>query len=262
MILDFGYVCMNFDTFLSSKLDVGSSLHAKNTTLQIGGAAALQSITAARCGARVSLLGSIGDDIFGEKILETLRREGIIHSGIIKSSQPTGFVQHIRNNKNITTTITSSGAHLDISPEQICSTTFHERHILLLHSEVSLDFNITLIEMAKNKNMRVFMSFSDDTVIDDSLINILDIAFIVKGDDHHTAKPLLKQVIAIDPVGFDCYCGSYAACIQAGMTHERAQDYAISAQNLYQHNANSGYAAIPYLNDIEKNLEKKQSKQA
>lgn len=261
MILDFGYVCMNFDTFLSSKLDAGSSLHATKSTLQIGGAAALQSISAARCGARVSLLGGIGDDIFGEKILETLRREGIIHSGIIKSSQPTGFIQQIKNNDNITTTITSSGAHFDISPEQICATTFHERHLLLLHSEVPLDFNMALIEMAKHKNMRVFMSFSDDAAIDDFQIKILDVAFITAGNKN-IEKPLHRRVITIDPVGFDCYCGSYAACIQAGMSHERAHDYALSAQNLYQRSTNSGYAAIPYLNDIEENLEKNQPKQA
>lgn len=55
-----------------------------------GGKGANQAVAAARLGARVSLVGAVGDDEFGSQALDELRREGVDVSGVVRVDAPTG----------------------------------------------------------------------------------------------------------------------------------------------------------------------------
>src|SRR3954452_399484 len=55
-----------------------------------GGKGANQAVAAARAGARVRLVGAVGDDDFGAAALQELRNEGIDVSGVRRTTEPTG----------------------------------------------------------------------------------------------------------------------------------------------------------------------------
>jgi len=55
-----------------------------------GGKGANQAVAAARLGARVSLVGAVGDDEFGSQALDELRLEGVDVSGVALVDAPTG----------------------------------------------------------------------------------------------------------------------------------------------------------------------------
>src|SRR3954470_19973787 len=55
-----------------------------------GGKGANQAVAAARAGARVRLVGAVGDDDFGAAALPEPRKEGIDVSGVRRTTEPTG----------------------------------------------------------------------------------------------------------------------------------------------------------------------------
>lgn len=257
MILDFGYICMELRTSLNKALSGDKTQYAQEHIFQIGGHAAIQSIAAARAGARVSLVSALATDTLSENITKILRREGIITSAMANSDHPTGLRQIISDCTK-TYEINIQGAHTNITPDQIADTMLNERHLIILHDEVPKEFNINILERAKKYGAKTLMSFQSDPKEEqlfDEFIKLLDIV-IVKQDISAPipAKEREKNachIITTSPKGFDCYCGTYAACIQAGLTRSVADNYARIAQDLYAKSDKSGYAALPYLGDIQ-----------
>ena len=56
-----------------------------------GGKGGNQAVAASRAGARVAMIGAVGDDGFGEAALDALREDGVDVSGVRIGSEPTGI---------------------------------------------------------------------------------------------------------------------------------------------------------------------------
>ncbi len=254
MILDFGYVCMEIGVKISRPIQIGKHIKAEETTLQIGGSGAIQTIAAARAGARISIIGTIGNDLFAENIKTVFRREGIITSSILKTNTSTPISQKITDLSGKTTTIENKAGTLTMPTNQSATNMFNERNLILLHDNMNTEQNLEILGRAKNAGCKIIMSFQTENHINKDLLNNLDVAIISEGlaipkSDNCHITPAAQN-------GFDCFCGTFAACIQAGLKLTRAHEYAAHAQTLYQENENSGYAARPYLTDIEKRVKK------
>ncbi len=255
MILDFGYVCVEMHTFLSEDLKEGQNISARESILQIGGHAGLQSIAAARAGARVSLIGALANDQLSKTISDTLRREGIITSAMAQSEKQTGVNQTIISPNGSKTSFSTMGAHNDIYADQITKTILAPRHLILLHDDVPDEDNMKVIKHAKEHGAKCIMTFNESP--SEEILKNLDIAIISSGvgidENSHS------NVIHANSNGFDCFCGTFAACYQAQYTIARSIEYATCAQKLYSESAYVGYAALPYLGDIENIIKQDQT---
>jgi sugar/nucleoside kinase (ribokinase family) len=250
MILDFGYVCMELHTSLPEDLQANHHQPATKTTLQVGGHAGLQSIAAARAGARVSLISALSNDLMSKTITDTLRREGIISSAMAYSEKSTGITQIIKSGRDNVTAIETTGAHEEIKADQIAKTVLVPRHLVLLHDDVAHNENEQVLGRTKESGAKSIMSFKKAP--ESSLLEILDIALICGNKDISTTSSC--QIISVKEDGFDCFCGTFAACIQAGYKIDKAMLYANCAQTLYSESPHEGYAALPYLGDIQERI--------
>ncbi len=254
MILSFGVICSHI--WLESSDDVTDSGNILATTSQtsISGSAALQAIAAARAGAKTSLTGTIGNDNFAKDILTTLRREGINTSAIAKhEEQQTALRILISSPNGKTLQIHTNNTLHPASADQIPQAALNARTLILLQNDIPAEINVDIMKRARTSSSKTILSIHHDRNITSEILALAD--FII------APEPLIqlyaphneKGTAAPDEKAIDCFCGTLAACYQAAMPKEKALDYARAASKIAS-KQNGTYTALPYLDDIEKNL--------
>ncbi len=239
MIIIFGYISFTLNMNLNAPLEIGENHARPDSTAQIGGNASIQAIAAVRAGAKASLSGTIGNDIFGKSILDTLRHEGINTTGIAKDEHlKTGLITTFSENDGTPTSINLQGANARTHEAQLPDSAFNERTILLLQNEIKSAKNINLMHRAKKQNGKTILSLTNRDNTSDELLNLADLIIDIETENSN---------------GFNCFCGTMAACLQAGMDQDTAAHYAQTAAKLAAKNG-GGYSALPYLDNIEKAL--------
>jgi len=258
MILTFGYICMGIDITLEDAIGDTSPLKSQSSITSVNGRAALQAIAAARMGGKVSLVGCIGNDLFAQHILDVLRKDGIQTAGIIAQDTDTGLITKITDVKGEAKTILTRGANTQSSVEQIPDLSLNERTLLLLQDEFSAAMQLPLIERAKNKGARVMICCDDGGNIG-ALLPHVDM-IVCKGEltltitNEHTIV-IQNEAIPRGAGCFDAFCGSVAACFQAGMSMPRTLEYAHTAAQLAAQKVGA-YESLPYLGHVKEALEK------
>ncbi len=250
MILVFGHICMELQASINqASIKFPCSITANSDNIKIGGNAANQAIAAARSGAKTSLIGIIGNDLFGQNILNCLRHEGIQSSGIIKSTEkPTGVINSIINKNGAPAKILLSGANSEIKSDLITDSSLNERVMLLLQDDLPNEINLKIIQRSNKKGAISIICFNSAQNIDDSLLNSANISIIndngnvIINKTHGTKLEIFEN--------FNSFCATFAAAKQAGLTMQRAIEYGNAAASL---DASKGF---PYLDDIKSKLDK------
>lgn len=239
MIIIFGNISLSINSSISTALSFEKENHTSHNTTNIGGHAALQAIAASRAGAKTSLCGTIGNDIFGKTILNTLRREGINTASIaLSEKEPTGQKITVACQSTQPLIINTLGANKYSNSTQLPSKVFNERTLLLLQDEIPHKTNIEITKRAQSNGGKVIITLTNTEKENSELIELADMVI-----DKENVKAQ----------GFNCFCGTLAACLQAGMEQDMATHYAQTAGTLAAKKG-GGYDSLPYLDDIEKNL--------
>ncbi len=223
------------------------SIKSCDSSLNIGGSAANQIIAAARCGAKTSIIGVVGNDLFGKTILNTFRREGVRASGIVKSDDPTSLINSIINMDSQKSSILMEGANEHISAAQIPDSLLNEKTLILLQNDINIDINTDILKRTKSGGARSIICIEHGNNIDKTLFDYSDIQIINNQISCCDTKSTIK--ISHTNKAFDAFCGSFAACFQAGLNLELSAKYGhAAAQKYIEHDK------FPYLCDIEEGL--------
>ncbi len=247
MIVSFGYICMELQMDISGELAFPCAVKSRNSHLVIGGSATNQAISAARCGAKASLIGTIGNDIFGKTILATLRREGIHSSGIVKSDEPTSIINSITIPNGQQASIIMEGASNNISAKQIPDNLLNEKTLLLLQNDINIETNTDILKRCKKGGAKSIICVSHENNIDKALFDYSDIQIINEQVSYCDNKSTIK--VKYTSKAFDAFCGSFAACFQAGLALELSTKYGHVAAQKYMESG-----SFPYICDIEEDV--------
>lgn len=300
MIIVFGSIAMDL-IMRTNEFPPGNGVSdASGYEISPGGRGANQALSAARSGAKVSLIGKSGDDNFAAHILAKLKKEGISTSGVAKSKTPTGTNVHIIDKGGERRIIASASANAEASADQVPEEILNERTTLLLQTDMPADENIALLEKAKTAGATTVMNLSPSIELSKKALEHLDYLIVnhreaellaekmgldTDQNAHKIAQGLsklgnLNSIITVGSRGSvavtkegagytigamqleelvdhsgaeDSYCGTLAACVQAGMPLPRAMKRASIAASLVC--AKKGIqSAFPYLADIEEKL--------
>jgi ribokinase len=102
-----------------------------------GGKGANQAVAAARLGADVRMVGCVGDDDFGRRLLAALRAEGI-GTGAVRTvrSVPTGLAMIAVDAGGENLITVAPGANHQVGPHDAAAATEHPRDILVISAEI------------------------------------------------------------------------------------------------------------------------------
>jgi ribokinase len=174
MIIVFGSIHM--DMFMSCETlpGPGETVISPAHEMSPGGKGANQALAAARSGAKVAMVGRVGNDGMGARILNNLRRAGVMTSGVVQSEQDTGCAVTVRDARGQTQTLAALGANAEVIHEQIPDDILGSRHIVLMQNEILPEQNWTIIERAASLGATTILNLAPAIHIPEDILKKLD----------------------------------------------------------------------------------------
>ena len=165
-----------------------------------GGKGANQAVQAARLGARVTMVGKVGKDEFGDALVSSAAASGVDVSHVTRSGRfpsAVGNVQlEVKDGKNANRIIVVPGANMDIGSADIAflKEKIAEYDMVMLQLEIPMDINIQVARWAKEKGVPVMLNSAPFTPIPEELLQCL--TYI--SPNEHEAKLLTGLAVETD----------------------------------------------------------------
>lgn len=145
-----------------------------------GGKGANQAVQAALLEADVTIVGKVGNDIFGEKLINSASRAGIDISSVIKDKNaPTGvgnIILEIKDGKKAKNRILLiPGANMTLSVEDVefLRNEIENYDMVMLQFEIPMEVNEAVADMAYGKNVPVMLNPAPSAPLRDSFLRKL-----------------------------------------------------------------------------------------
>ena len=136
----------------------GETVFAETFLTENGGKGANQAVAAARLGAKVSMIGRVGSDDFGQQILQNLRAESVNTDTVSKDSETgTGIALITVDAQSQNTIVVSSGANMNCGKLEIghLESLLGSVDCLVLQNEVPYEVNLQAARLARENKIPV-----------------------------------------------------------------------------------------------------------
>ena len=156
-----------------------------------GGMGANQALAAARCGSKTALVGKVGNDEMGRNILNGLKSNEVMTSGVARcDSLPTGMNFIVKNGAQKKKKTVSMSANSEISNQQIPDEILTPENMIVLQMEVPREENIALMERAKMSGTKVILNLAPAITITKQELRCLDYLVVNQIEARGLAKSL------------------------------------------------------------------------
>lgn len=135
---------------------IGTDLHTVP-----GGKGANQAVAAARLGAKVSMVGRVGQDAFARPLLDNLAAAGVDHTFVSRDPQAaTGVALIVVDDNGENSIVVASGANMRLAPADVdaAETVIASAGVLLLQLESPLETVIRAAEVARGHGVTVVLN--------------------------------------------------------------------------------------------------------
>ncbi len=156
----------------------GETLIGDSFGMFFGGKGANQAIAASRLDASVTMIGRLGDDLFGNQFLEKFSDEGINTDFVVKDIENgTGVGMPLIDASGDNSIVIIPQANMALTIDNInrAYDPIAEADVLLLQLEVPIDVSVRSAEIAKENNTLVIFNPAPAREIPDSLLSLVDI---------------------------------------------------------------------------------------
>jgi len=142
-----------------------------------GGKGANQAVAAARLGARVAMIGCVGDDLRGGAQVENLRAVGIDVEHVAHVDVPTGATLVFIDGDAQTASMAALGANLLLTPEHVrrAADLIGEARVLVAQLEVPLEAAVVAMRIARERALTIILDPSPVTKLPDEVLALADI---------------------------------------------------------------------------------------
>lgn len=143
-----------------------------------GGKGANQAYASAMLGAEVSMVGRVGDDMFGEQLIANLKNAGVDTHHITRDSDvPTGIAMIVVEQGGQNSIVVSPGANGRVSPPDVsrAETVIRSASLILLQLEIPLPAVINAAQFAENHGVKVVLNPAPAQQLPAELLSLTDI---------------------------------------------------------------------------------------
>lgn len=157
----------------------GQTVYGKEFHMAPGGKGANQALQCARLGADVTMMGCVGDDLFGEMLLETPRAAGVDISRVVVHKGVTSGVGHVtlevteHTAQNRIVVIPGANRTLTVDEVSWVKDEIGTYDMVLLQLEVPLEVNRAVARWAKEAGVPVMLNPAPATELDDELLSLV-----------------------------------------------------------------------------------------
>ncbi|TDJ66213.1 MAG: ribokinase [Planctomycetota bacterium] len=171
-----------------------------------GGKGANQAVAAARLGARVALIGCVGDDGFGRALVGELERAGIRPEVRVSSAAPTGVALITVDDSGENTIVVAPGANARLDPRHVAAAaeTIRSAAWLVAQLETPVESLEAAIRIAREADTRVLLNAAPARELPATILESLDVLVVNEGEGAQIAGsegPAEAQVEALAKLG-------------------------------------------------------------
>jgi len=155
----------------------GETIIAKNYEIVEGGKGANQAAAIGKLGVKVSMFGKIGNDIYGEMLLKSLKDSNVnIENIIIDEKISTGKAFITVENSGENTIVIDKGANGKIRLEEIkrLENEIFSNDIIVTQMEIPIEIVFYVIKKARKLNKIIILNLSPAVKIPDKILNQID----------------------------------------------------------------------------------------
>lgn len=174
MIIVFGSINMDVIVPVGKFPVAGETIIGGDYEMVPGGKGANQALAAARSGVKVALVGCVGDDGMGMRMLNGLRRDGVTTSGVGQSEKPTGMAIILIDKTGENQITISAGANGEAKADQIPDEILLPTAMLLVQGETPAHENWLILSRAKKRGVKTIMNLAPAIELHQSALDNID----------------------------------------------------------------------------------------
>ncbi|MBO8137422.1 MAG: ribokinase [Desulfotomaculum sp.] len=202
-VLVIGSINMDLVAYSQRIPQVGETVLGEKFSTIPGGKGANQAVAAARMGADVTMLGAVGDDIYGEQLLRNLQENGIDISSIKKSRSSTGVALINVDSKGNNQIVVVPGANYRLLPEELedKAALFKEHRLVVMQLETPIETITKAVELANRNQVPVMLTPAPARKLEKKLLAGIDFlipneheAVLLGGRPENGYSDLKKQI--------------------------------------------------------------------
>ncbi len=147
-----GSINLDMNAYVERFPRPGETLHGRRFTTGYGGKGANQAVMAARLGAKVSMVGRVGDDIFGQDMRRNLEREGVRTDFVRESKGVSSGVALItidEHGQNQIIVIPGANGLVTSADVEDARDAIAGAQVLLCQMEVPMEANVAALRIAR-----------------------------------------------------------------------------------------------------------------
>ena len=142
----------------------GESVFGLSFASAPGGKGANQAVAASKAGVEVKMIGKIGNDPFGNNVINAIQNNGVDISSILTSSTVSTGVAvitvEVKKDGNTNSICVVPGSNMDISIDEIkyLENEIKQYSAVILQLEISMEVNEYIAKLAKENDVTVFLN--------------------------------------------------------------------------------------------------------
>lgn len=139
----------------------GESVFGSDFGMFVGGKGNNQALSAARAGARVRVIGRVGDDLFGQPFFDTLRVAGVDATHVLRDAEAgTGVAMPLieLDGQNSIVIVPRANGRVDAAQVEAAADAFDGAAVALAQFEVPLDAVMAALVIARAKGVRTVVN--------------------------------------------------------------------------------------------------------
>jgi len=207
MITVFGSINTDLVTRVAAIPKPGETVHGTDYALIPGGKGANQALAARRAGAKVRMVGAVGDDEMGRVALRELQAEGVDLAAVMQRKGTTGVAIIAVDKSGENVIILSPGANASVNSGQLDALPFKSGDTLLLQMEVPLAETRAAAAKARKAGARVILSLAPFVPVAESDLAAVDLLIV----NEHEAAALISHFGLADASNADAVVIALAA---------------------------------------------------
>jgi ribokinase len=195
MVVVFGSLNIDLIMKVKNQPQAGETIITPTYEWLPGGKGCNQAVACARSGVKTAMVGQVGDDGFGTRIVNTLKRDEILASGIARADdEPTGMafitIDHAGENQ----IVVASGANKLASADQVPNEILHKDNVILMQMEVTHDQNWDVINRAKSAGALTILNLAPAGNVPRDVLDNLDYLIVNQIEGRQMAEKMGLEI--------------------------------------------------------------------
>ena len=204
MIIVFGSINLDLIFALGHLPEPGETVLGPATRIEPGGKGANQAVAAARDGARVLMVGCVGQDALADGALATLQADGVDLSRVARGKLATGCAAICTDEAGRNQIAVGSGANLEARAEQVQDALLAPGTTLVLQGETDPQQTAALIRRARARGARIVLNLAPAGPLDADAMAALDVLVVNETEAEWLAT---RHGVAADAAGLHAALG-------------------------------------------------------